>query len=473
MTDPHPTRAFWTAAAFALACAPLASPAQCYNGADLSYANAVEDAGGLFRDVDGADVDPFDYFVTRGARVVRLRLWHTPENVESACGTPITSGNLADVVRAARRARDAGADVMLALHYSDYFADPGKQVRPAAWRGLAGATLNDSIYDYTSRVLEQLRGAGATPAIVAIGNETDNGFVDATDATDGFEWPADAGKFNAGLRAVDSFNARFSESCRKALHLTVRYARFGVEEFAANGVTDYDLLGLSYYPLFDPETTVAEVGDLVRDLRAATARDVMLFETGFAWTRSGFSDDYDNFLSSNGRVVDQPTSREGQRDFLLALTTAVTDAGGLGIVYWEPAWVTSDMCDRWGRGSSYESATFFDFENEHRALPAFEFLACGLVGLRQNNARDAGPSVRVFPNPYVGGRVYVATTEVSTAWRLVDEVGRELARAAPGAPPTRMLTLPEPLAGGGAYFLELSFAGGRKATVRVIAAARE
>ena len=448
MTNPSRSLAC-ACAAILLAFVPPAASAQCYNGVDLSYVNAVENAGGLFRNVEGADVDPYDYFVARGARVVRLRLWHTPENIESACGDSITSSNLADVTRAARRAREAGADVMLALHYGDYFVDPGKQPRPAAWQGLRGTVLEDSIFAYTLRVLTHLRAAEVTPAIVAIGNETDNGFVDATATTDGFEWPADAGKFNAGLRAVDSFNTRFGESCRKALHLTVRYARFGVAEFATNGVTDYDLLGLSYYPLFDPETTIAEVGELVGELRAATGGDVMLFETGFAWTRAGFSDDYNNFLSSNGRVVDQPTSRAGQRDFLLALTEAVTGAGGLGVVYWEPAWVTSGMCDRWGRGSSYEPATFFDFEDGHRALPAFDFLACGLVGLRQNPSQRT--ALHVYPNPVPGdGRgVVLEAGEAIAQWQLYDTAGRRLVRRQLAAPSARV-TVPGDLVSGAA-----------------------
>ena len=445
--------------------------AQCLLGADLSYANEVGDAGGVYRDTEGNEVDVYRYFADRGADMVRLRLWYTPGNIPASCGGQITSSSLADVLRGARRAHDANMQVKLAIHYSDYFVDPGKQERPAAWAGLSGQVLSDSIFNYTLAVLGALRAQGTVPAIVAVGNETDNGFIDEGAPTDGFEWPADAAKFNAGLAAVDTFNARFGESCTKAIHLTERYARFGAAEFTRNGITNFDMFGLSYYPKFDPETTIEEFGDLVEHLVTTYDKQVIVAETGFAWTRTGFADDYNNFLSSNGNVVTQPTSREGQRDFLIALTREVFARGGTGVLYWEPAWVTSDMCDRWGRGSSYESATFFDFENDNRALPAFDFLDCASVlSFREN--QPARQTVTVYPNPYQSNRLHLelADGERVNAWKLYGAAG-ELIDSSAAAVEGNFIDL-EPW-GDGFRFLSLELASGQTVTVRILATHHE
>jgi arabinogalactan endo-1,4-beta-galactosidase len=365
----------------------------------------------------GKPVDPYRYFAERGADMIRIRLWHTPENTQSSCGQPIRTNELEDVLLAARRIDSAGMDMKLAIHYGDYFVDPGKQRRPRAWDGVEGHDLIDSIYDYTYRVLDRLYAQGTPPAIVAVGNETDNGFVDNTAPTDGFDWAQDGPKFQAGLRAVRDFNANRQTRTRSALHLTEGYVEFGVAELRRQGVMDFDILGVSYYPHFNPGVTVADMGRLVARLTATYPYEVMVFETGFSWNNVSGSDEYGNFLGGNGDVVAYPATPGGQRDFLLDLREAVCTNGGSGILYWEPAWVTSEMCDAYGRGSSYENAAFFDYAG--RPLPAFDFF--GDAPTATEREPEWAVELQIVGK---NNRYQLSSPVPITSWTLVDSVGR-------------------------------------------------
>ncbi len=442
---------------------PVFAIGQCLQGVDLSYVNAIEAAGGVYRDTAGVRVDPYEYFARRGADLARLRLWHTPGNTASACGEPITTGRLTDVLAAARGASSAGMALNLAVHYSDYFVDPGKQQRPLAWAGLTGQALQDSIYQYTYRVLEALHAQGTDPAILAVGNETTNGFVDEGKRTNGFEWATDAGKFNAGLRAVRDFNTAAGATVKTAIHLTESYAPYGLREFTEAGVTDFDVIGLSYYPNYSPRVSVADLGALIHELQTQSGKEVMIFETGFSHDNVDGADDYANFIGDNGEVVGHPATPAGQRDFLLELNREVCAAGGTAVIYWEPAWISSGLCDAWGEGSSYENASWFDYDGY--ALPAFDFLeadatvavpAYGQVAVRSS----------VFPNPVTDNRLHVKSERPVKNWRLLDMSGREVAR---GNQPGRgtLFAVDTERCPRGIHFLQLETDAGR-AVHRVI-----
>ncbi len=137
-------------------------------GADVSSLAQVQAAGATFRDSAGTVGDPLVILERAGFSMVRLRLWHTP--AEPWCGLDAT-------IAAAQRARDAGLSWMLDLHYSDSWADPGKQTKPAAWRALHGQALQDSLYAYTRAVLRACVAAGVTPRAVQLGNEIAPGLL--------------------------------------------------------------------------------------------------------------------------------------------------------------------------------------------------------------------------------------------------------------------------------------------------------
>ncbi|MEM7103719.1 MAG: glycosyl hydrolase 53 family protein [Bacteroidota bacterium] len=398
---------------------------QCFTtGADLSYVNSIITNGGQYADEGGNTIEPFTYFAERGAEMVRLRLWHTPENLTDNCGGMITNSNLSDVLAASQLAMSNDMDLNIAIHYGDHFNDPGWQLRPAAWAGLDHTSLLDSIYNYTYAVLEAFRQQSTIPAIIGVGNETTWGFIDNTTPTNGWTWPEDADKFNIAFDAIDHFNNEYDLAIKKAIHLTEGSAAWATGLFASNGIINYDVIGISYYPNFSPDTEIQDIGNLVNQLVADYSKEVMIFETGFVWFVNGFSDNYTNFMNDNGNVISYPASPQGQKDFLLDLAETVHANGGSGVLYWEPGWITSDLCTLWGQGSSYENVTFFDFDNNNSALPAFDFFDfCGVVSNEEVSAIE--PLV-IFPNPVIDHRVNVQSDQSITHWRLFSLSGNVL-----------------------------------------------
>jgi len=387
-------------------------------GADLSYTNSILENGGIYRDTQGNEVDPYLLFAQKGAKMIRIRLWHTPENITDHCGSPITANNLDDVVLAFQRAKTQGMLLNLAIHYGDYFNDPGCQKMPAAWEGLSQSILLDSIYQYTIEVLDVLRAEDVVPDIVAIGNETTWGFVDETPTTNGWSWPQDAEKFNAALDAVDHFNNAHSATIKKALHFTDETAEWLAGLFEDQGITNFDIIGLSYYPAWT-EKTLQELGIMVAGLKSSYNKEIMILETGAAWT-TGNSDGYTNFMNGYG-VLDYEISPQGQKSFLMDLANMVYVNGGAGILYWEPGWISSEMCDLWGQGSSYENVSFFDFNNNNAALPAFDFFSyCNTfsVGSELNSIE-----LSAFPNPGKGTFTMLGL-ESDTEIRVSDSLGK-------------------------------------------------
>ena len=391
-------------------------------GADLSYTNAVEANGGSYMDGNGNPVDPYVYFAEQGGDMVRIRLWHTPENITDDCGQPISTNNLKDAIMAFQRAKAAGMQLNLAIHYGDYFNDPGKQKMPNAWMGLSHTVLLDSIYQYTYKVLDQLFAKNILPDIVAIGNETTWGFVDATETTDGWQWPQDADKFNAGLKAVDDFNADYNAFIKKAVHFTDKTAVWLTGLFKEQGITNYDIIGLSFYPVWTEFQHVEEFGAMISQLKSVHNKEVMVFETGAIWTASS-GDNYNNIFDGYG-PLSYPVSPQGQRDFLFDLANTVLQNGGLGVLYWEPAWVVSALCDKWGQGSSYENASFFNFNNNNTPLPAFEFFDfCNTINSIEETYHL---QVNIFPNPNNRRGMNIKSEVLLSSWHLLAMNGQVL-----------------------------------------------
>ncbi|MBN2471774.1 MAG: glycosyl hydrolase 53 family protein, partial [Anaerolineae bacterium] len=233
-----------------------ASPA-FYFGVDLSYANEMEDCGAIYRE-NGTPRDPFALLSERGASLVRARLWHAPDWTEYS--------TLDDVTRTFARARAAGMATLLDFHYSDNWADPGRQEIPAAWAAIAAdnAALADEVYAYTAEVLHALHAADLAPDFVQVGNEINSGLLKLSSQQD---WPRDARLINAGIRAVRDFAAETGAAPRIILHIAQpENADWWFAQAEAHGITDFDIIGLSYYPQWST-FTIADVGAHVTHLR--------------------------------------------------------------------------------------------------------------------------------------------------------------------------------------------------------------
>jgi arabinogalactan endo-1,4-beta-galactosidase len=354
--------------------APEEEPASFYFGADLSYVNQVLDHGGIYK--DGGEVrSPYRIFKDHGANLVRLRLWHNPawtKEVYGAQGTQLYN-DLADVERSIRLSKEQGMAVLLDLHYSDTWADPGKQEIPAAWRDIKDINvLKDSVYQYTFRTLRRLDGKGLMPEMVQVGNETNCGML-YTSAPAGFpacnvcsdQWERHGVVVNSAIKAIRDAAATSTVKTKILLHVAdpknVTWWFDNVTAPAKGNVKDFDILGFSYYPLWHTTVPVDQLSETVAGFKSRYGKPVMILETGYPWTTAG-DDNYNNLFGSQAPLSGYPYTKQGQHDLMVKITQEVKDGGGHGVIYWEPAWISSGMKDLWGTGSSWENNTFFDFD---------------------------------------------------------------------------------------------------------------
>jgi len=327
-------------------------------GVDLSYINEVEDFGATYQR-DGEPVDPFVLFGETGHTTVRARLWHSPDWT--------TYSTVEDVIRTFRRASDAGMQLLLDFHYSDEWADPSKQKIPAAWEGMTDDQMADALYRYTHDTLMELHRKGVLPQLVQIGNETNSGMLRDRGETD---WARQALFFNAGIRGIRDVEKRTRSRVKVVLHVAQpENALWFFENAIAAGITDFDVVGLSYYSEWS-DFSIPELGSFVGRLRDELDREVMIVETGYAWTRASVTESAGNILTQFLRGY--PVTPDGQAAFVADVVQAVMDNDGSGVFYWEPAWVSSKATTLWGQGSHWENATYFDFENGNEVLPAID-----------------------------------------------------------------------------------------------------
>lgn len=340
-------------------------------GADLSYVNAIEEHGGKYLD-SGTVRDPFLLFRNHGTNLVRVRLWHDPQWQVPLNGGKVYS-NLDDVAKTIQRARDAGMAVNLDLHYSDIWADPGKQETPEAWRNLSLPRLKDSVYRYTMEVLQFLAARNLVPEMIQVGNETNSGMLFPAGKVVNNDWTSFAALLQSGIKAVRDYSATSVIKPRIILHV----AQLQNADWWANGVinlggvSDFDVLGISHYFLWSTVSAMPDISSTIRNLKNKYGKEVMIVETACPWTAAN-ADSYNNIIAGTTGPAGYGVSHEEQLRYMKDLTQAVITGGGSGIMYWEPEWISSSFRDLWGTGSSWENNTFFDFSGN--LLPGIDYM---------------------------------------------------------------------------------------------------
>ena len=329
------------------------APITFFYGADLSYANEMEDCGATYKDSENKVKDVYGIFKDEGANLVRLRLWHHP--------TWTDYSNLEDVKKSIQRAKNNGLKILLDFHYSDTWADPGHQQIPEAWLSEIGNTteLAQLLYQYTYDVLKELDGENLTPDIVQIGNEINPMILQDGPIVWPIDWTRNAALINKGIKAVRDISNDTDKTIEVMLHIAQpENGLWWFEEATQNGITDFDWIGLSYYPEHS-EYTLETIGDAVSELISVHNRKLMIVETGYPYTLDDI-DSANNILDTSSLISGIPASNQGQLDFLNQLTSKIKDAGGSGIVYWEPSWVSTNCNTLWAKGSHWDNATMFD-----------------------------------------------------------------------------------------------------------------
>lgn len=324
-----------------------------YYGADLSYVNEMEDCGAAYKDANGATKDPFTIFQEAGTNLVRVRLWHNP--------TWTNYSNFNDVKETIQRAKAKGMDVLLDFHYSDTWADPSTQEIPAAWINEIDNTeaLGNLLYEYTYDTLETLSNDNLLPEIVQVGNEINGMILQQGELVWPIDWTRNSHLINKGIEAVRDISITKNKNIEIMLHIAQPENGLWWFEQATNaGVTDYDWIGLSYYPIWS-DYNLSNVGSALSTLINTYNKRLMIVETAYPFTMEN-ADSANNILGNDALVSSYPATQQGQLGYLNQLQSIVENAGGEGIVYWEPAWVSTSCSTQWAQGSHWDNATLFN-----------------------------------------------------------------------------------------------------------------
>ena len=362
---PRVIAALVAAAATVAQAGPPASPPRgaLYLGADLSYVNEMEDCGAVFR-LHGKPVDAFKLLKREGGNIVRVRIWVNP--------TWTKYSTYPDVLKTIRRAHAAGLQALLDFHYSDDWADGGKQIAPAAWANLSTDEQVQALHDYTLDTLRRLDVAHQMPEMVQVGNETNPELLGGKVPGQPINWDRNARLLNAGIEAVQEAGRAGSLAPRIMLHIAQPENILPWFDAATKaGVHGYDVIGMSYYSKWS-KWNLAQLKQTIAEAKRRYGKDVIVVETGYPFTLQG-ADTAKNLLSEDALIPGYPATPEGQHKYMVDLTQLTVDAGGIGVVYWEPYWVSTRCGTRWGHGSDWENATWFDYP-KHEALPVFEWL---------------------------------------------------------------------------------------------------
>ncbi|GGP21103.1 glycosyl hydrolase 53 family protein [Silvimonas iriomotensis] len=359
-------------------------------GADVSTLDQVEAAGGKFYNLAGQQQDALAILKANGVNWLRLRLWHTPVNAADVIedgkviahkGDPVGGGNndLATTLRLAKRAKALKLKYLLDIHYSDCWADPLTQTKPAAWQDLHGAALEKAVYDYTATVMRTLDDAGVAPDMVQVGNELNGGFM----WPDGKTWKAkpdeviggDAGfvaLMRQGIAAIRADDARFAgRHTRIAVHLangTSNDLYRRVFDLLTREKVDFDIIGLSYYPYL--HGGVADLRANMDDMAFRYAKPVAVLETSYAATLQNGDSTPNIFNADSQKVIGYKATPQGQASLVRDVIDAVAQVPaqrGLGLFYWEPAWLPN-VGWRTGDGNGWDNQIMFDFGGH--ALPS-------------------------------------------------------------------------------------------------------
>ena len=328
-----------------------------YYGADLSYVNEMEDCGAVYKDSNENFKDLYKIFAEAGTNLVRIRLWHNP--------TWTNYSNINDVKKSIQRAKSEGMKVLLDFHYSDSWADPSNQEIPAAWLNQINNTelLGDLVYNYTFDTLNELYDSNLLPEIVQIGNEINAMILQNGEVKWPIDWLRNSALINKGIKAVRDISNQKNKKIEIMLHIAQpENALWWFSEAFNAGITDFDWIGLSYYPLWS-EYNLNTIDAPLKNLIETYAKKLMIVETAYPFTLIN-ADSANNIIGENALIPGYPASQQGQLDYLNDLKTKISESGGQGIIYWEPAWVSTNCKTLWGQGSHWDNATLFDHNNK-------------------------------------------------------------------------------------------------------------
>ena len=340
-------------------------------GGDISELTYVEQNGGKYY-LDGQEMDCVDILKQGGFNIVRLRLYNDPGNSDYSPSNRLPAGiqDEEDILNLARRAKEAGMQIELTFHYSDYWTNGEAQNKPHEWEGLDFEELKQALHDYTRDFMQRMADQGTTPEYVSIGNEVQAGML-YPDGDVVSNMPQLVELVNAGYDAVKEV----APDSKVIFHSNAAGNREQYDwlfsEFRDRGAK-YDIIGASYYPFSAftdlPAKDIREWADYIA---GKFDKDIILMETGYAWNPT-LPDGKPGQLGDNGPYEEMTPA--GQKNFILDLIHEIKlakDCRILGFLYWDPIFIeVPGLGWELGADNVVSNTTLFGFDGE--ALEVFD-----------------------------------------------------------------------------------------------------
>ena len=358
-------------------------------GMDLSTLLELERCGAKYYD-NGEERDLLAIMKSYDVDTIRIRLWNDPWS-ETGGSYGAGENDLKTSLEIAKRVTAAGFGVLLNFHYSDFWADPGKQIKPKAWADYGVKELEQAVYDYTLESMQTFLDAGVNITMVQVGNELSNGLL----------WPEGkvpnydniATFVNAGIRAVRKADATIPVMIHLDNGGNNALYREWFDNFTKRG-EDFEIIGLSYYPFW--HGSLQMLNDNMNDIAERYGKDLVIAEVSMGYTM----EDYKNYekLSDEERKgyatrpalvekIEYPMTKQGQYDFMedfLNRISHIKGGKGKGFFYWEPAWIPVPgsgwatpaslkyMNDPGPCGNEWANQALFDYDGN--ALPTLSLI---------------------------------------------------------------------------------------------------
>lgn len=398
-------------------------------GVDISMLAQIEELGGKYYQ-NGVQKDAIKILADNGANYVRLRLWVNPYDSN---GNSYGGGHndYATTLALAKRAKAAGMKVLIDFHLSDYWADPGTQSKPKAWKDLSYSSLKTTLYNYMKTTMTNFKNAGCTPDMVQIGNETSSGILwdDGLVGSGNDDFTKLGELLNSAITGVRDV---VGSSTKIILHLDnggsySLYTWWFGSLLESQPNLDFDIVGLTYYPMW--HGTLDELQYNMNNIVNTYNKDVCVVETAYGWTTADGDGLGSSFNETDATNAGYPATVQGQIDFMDDLESVilnVPDNRGLGFFYWEPEWTPVDGA-YWGTeaGKAYindngilsnpwDNLTLFDFNGN--ALDSIKILNAPT----KNTVTNPSFELNGVTNTPTGWNVWLGTgadtSTVKTEW---------------------------------------------------------
>ncbi len=304
-------------------------------GVDVSSVIALEKSGVVYYNEEGKKQDIFKTLSRAGVNYVRIRIWNNPYD-GSGHGYGGGNNDLATAVAIGKRATKYGMRVLVDFHYSDFWADPAKQQAPKEWEGLDLDEKGRALYDYTKECLSTLLEEKIDVGMVQIGNETTGNFCGENN------WKNITALFKEGSKAIREISNEAGKEILIAVHFTNPEKAENYERYAMilqNYEVDYDIFASSYYSYW--HGSLDNLSSILLKIASNFQKKVMVAETAYAYTYEN-GDGFGNTISQETVATkNYPITVQGQADAVRDVIAAVARIGdaGLGVFYWEPAWL--------------------------------------------------------------------------------------------------------------------------------------